>query len=1295
MKNFKFRWLLLSFILSIASINTAWARTYSNEEILYVKNIKPAGWGDCWKTSSGAMWATFDDGSDKYVATKLFSTDTEGDENIVYTIQVPNGTHTTIKLHRGSSLSDQWNETAAILLDDTKNYITGGYTSGASTANWDTYALHDQGVTYYLHPNSNWLSATQRFAAYFFDGKHEKWVNMTEQATGFYKVTVPDRKWPYVIFCRMNGGTSDNNWTNKWNQSDNMAPSSDAQGFNNCVWITKDKWDKVQSWTKYAPNRAIWFTPECDYTSNVLTSTATANVYSVDINLSANTTYYFKVAEGVEGGWWGYSNNDDYRISFVGQTSGHTLYQGTVSDQKVVILKTAGAGQYTFSWNSSSHEIKVNYPEVTHPNSNYIYFKNNYGWTNVMAHVFGGTPASTGWNALPVLSSFNFDGDDYYYAASGGSSSILVAKETTDSGVDKTADLTVSKGYGKWYDVVNKSTKTTEQDANWKNFTATLSLNGEGATTAVAPTSVTVTYNATTNINTDVITTTPQKTGYAFGGFYTGQGGAGTQLITDAEKIPSDLDGYTSSGKWIKTGSSVSATLYAKWTQTVKLHDNNGDAHSGSVTATYNATSVGSITAPTRDGYTVEGYYAEAGCTHKVMEANGTLVNYTGYVAEGKWIHNAASTLYAKWTEDTHTVTLANDGHGHVEIGGKTVTLVSGIGVETSSAAITAVPNTGYKFASWSGDIGSGVTIASGEGTATITINATADSKTITANFDPKSCAITFDKNGGTNGSNGTTATYDAAMTTIDVPNKIGYAFDGYWDAETADEGSGTKYYNADGTSAHTWDKNTESETTLYAKWVADNNKFTNETGNGNWNNAGNWSARVVPTNSYAAINISSNVTIADGVTVHVGQITVDPGQKLTIEPGGVLEVAGTVTTSSYEDLVIKTSSAKQGALILDNSTGTTQATVGLTSIASKDGDSYTFQYVAIPVNIVGVSEAFSGSNVYTFAWSEGSGWTRRGYYDDLFAFEAIGLTQKTSAYYTMQGTLARTPATLEHTIKYTSGTNVGLNIFGNSWTAPIKISQCAITGNASQTIYVHDNSTGIWTGYPTSAAGEDEVIPAMQAYGVLGKSGGGTLTINYDDAVRGVNSAYRSTALRAPKRNTAEKLDEIQLILSDGEHQTNLRLFENAEMFTDEFDNGWEATYIKGDGRSGQLVAQADEKMTVLATPDLEGTVVSLIPGQATDYTISFSGEGDGYYLNDVKKGQSTLIAEGNTYMFTSDAESNAIRFVISRTPIHKVPTGMEDVSAGTSARKQMVNGVLYIIRDGRIYNAEGALVK
>ena len=53
-------------------------------------------------------------------------------------------------------------------------------------------------------------------------------------------------------------------------------------------------------------------------------------------------------------------------------------------------------------------------------------------------------------------------------------------------------------------------------------------------------------------------------------------------------------------------------------------------------------------------------------------------------------------------------------------------------------------------------------------------------------------------------------------MPTISVPTRYGYDFHGYY-SET--NGSGTKYYNADGTSARTWNI-ANNNTTLYAYWI-------------------------------------------------------------------------------------------------------------------------------------------------------------------------------------------------------------------------------------------------------------------------------------------------------------------------------------------------------------------------------------------------------------------------------------------------------------------------------------------
>ena len=92
--------------------------------------------------------------------------------------------------------------------------------------------------------------------------------------------------------------------------------------------------------------------------------------------------------------------------------------------------------------------------------------------------------------------------------------------------------------------------------------------------------------------------------------------------------------------------------------------------------------------------------------------------------------------------------------------------------------------------------------------------------KTYYAKFTANSYDVTLDPNEGTGGNQTVSATYDSAMPTtkkaggaITAPTRNGYTFLGYFDAVSG----GTKYYNANLTSAHKWDK--ASATTLYAHW--------------------------------------------------------------------------------------------------------------------------------------------------------------------------------------------------------------------------------------------------------------------------------------------------------------------------------------------------------------------------------------------------------------------------------------------------------------------------------------------
>ncbi|MBQ2608629.1 MAG: hypothetical protein II588_05355, partial [Paludibacteraceae bacterium] len=222
------------------------------------------------------------------------------------------------------------------------------------------------------------------------------------------------------------------------------------------------------------------------------------------------------------------------------------------------------------------------------------------------------------------------------------------------------------------------------------------------------------------------------------------------------------------------------------------------------------------------------------------------------------------------------------------------------------------------------------------------------------------------------------------------------------------------------------------------------------------------------------------------------------------------------------------------------------------------------------------------------------------------------------------------------------------------------------------------------------------KVIPSMQAFliQVTGETG---MTLDYDEMVR-TNKTNYNEKLHAPQRFADEQATTLtRLRVADSQTHTDLYLFEG-EKFSEGFDNGWEATYMEGDGRSAQLYAMAaEEKMAVLATPELEGTQVGFVPGQETAYTFSFTGGTGEYYLNDIKAQKSALIQEGNTYSFEYANGDDANRFYISRTAIDApaTPTGVNNTDASPKAQKFIYQNKLYILRNGVLYDATGKVVR
>jgi hypothetical protein len=109
----------------------------------------------------------------------------------------------------------------------------------------------------YLEPSSNWTNDGARFAMYLYNAgtNASVWVDMTDpDGDGVYAAALPEGLWSFVIFCRMNGQAAENNWSNRWNQTDDMFPPEGT----NCFSVTEGTWDHGGgAWSWFGPQPTL------------------------------------------------------------------------------------------------------------------------------------------------------------------------------------------------------------------------------------------------------------------------------------------------------------------------------------------------------------------------------------------------------------------------------------------------------------------------------------------------------------------------------------------------------------------------------------------------------------------------------------------------------------------------------------------------------------------------------------------------------------------------------------------------------------------------------------------------------------------------------------------------------------------------------------------------------------------------------------------------------------------------------------------------------------------------------
>ena len=141
-------------------------------------------------------------------------------------------------------------KTFTIIFNPSENLITF---DGLTETDPVVEDFSNQPSILYFRPSTNWKDADARFAAYFF-GTEAKWLDMTDSdSDGIYEVA-NDKTNANVIFCRMNPATTENNWDNKWTQTDDIVIPNEADNLNT-VWVP---------WQNYNYNQqasGIWVAP--------------------------------------------------------------------------------------------------------------------------------------------------------------------------------------------------------------------------------------------------------------------------------------------------------------------------------------------------------------------------------------------------------------------------------------------------------------------------------------------------------------------------------------------------------------------------------------------------------------------------------------------------------------------------------------------------------------------------------------------------------------------------------------------------------------------------------------------------------------------------------------------------------------------------------------------------------------------------------------------------------------------------------------------------------------------------
>ncbi len=464
----------------------------------------------------------------------------------------------------------------------------------------------------------------------------------------------------------------------------------------------------------------------------------------------------------------------------------------------------------------------------------------------------------------------------------------------------------------------------------------------------------------------------------------------------------------------------------------------------------------------------------------------------------------------------------------------------------------------------------------------------------------------------------------------------------------------------------------------------------------------------------YVAVKENQTLTVSNDATLNIGNGGLDlkAGSKLVVEPGSVVTVGlnGITSASGTENLVLESNADDQAVLLLDPDAiqnTTPLATVVLHTQAKQKSASpynYIWEYFASPV--VEITDAnkptnnfdeaihglFDGESTFVtgvYTWG-GNDWEFVSSWRSLVPFKGYQLTNNSlngGVKYTFKGYLMGNE---DGEYAFTSN---GYGYFGNSYSAPIVISNflSALDNTVyERTVWLYDAGADTYVSVNPLAARLGSAkykdgtaikeIRSLQAFILNKKADGDNAPINYRDAIWN-NPRINSLVSAAPAREQANDMQWTNIYVAANGNKEMVTLVEG-EDFSNAFDNGADAGKYINTNSMNLYAATNDGEQAIVATDNLENTLISFQAGNATEYTLTFENSNENYLLRDNVTGNTIAMEEGATYTFTQDANTTAqARFEVIG--IAKVPTAIENVEE--TAKKEGIYTISgqYVGRD------------